>query len=124
MTFTWKQGAGARASLRTAMGRGFTLLELILGLSLLALFTVMVTGVMRASMRTVFQTRDMQLENDQLNRFIMLCRQTFQNLPSTGILTLKIIEAGDPMQQELTISGVPEAFAFGPNPMSYKDSIL
>jgi prepilin-type N-terminal cleavage/methylation domain-containing protein len=104
--------------------RGFTLLELIIGLSILAMFTVMITGIMRSSLRTVFWTRDMQLENDQLNRFIMLCRQTFQNLPSTGILTLKIIEAGDPVQQELTISGVPEAFAFGPNPMSYKDSIL
>ena len=77
MTSTWKQKVGARTSLRTATRRGFTLLELILGLSILALFTVMVTGVMRTSLRTVFWTRDMQLENDQLNRFIMLCRQTF-----------------------------------------------
>lgn len=104
--------------------RGFTLLELIMGLSLLALFTVMVASVMQASLRTTMWAREAQVETDQLNRFILLCRQTFQNLPSTAILTLKITETGTPIQQELTISGMPEAFAFGPNPMSYKDSIL
>src|SRR5688572_8081474 len=100
-------GSSASSWLRS----GFTLLELILGLSLLALFTVMVAGVVRGSLRSVFWAYEMQLETDQLNRFILLCRQTFQNLPSTAILTLKITETGMPVQQELTISGVPEAFA-------------
>jgi prepilin-type N-terminal cleavage/methylation domain-containing protein len=125
MRRTARQHGAARVSSASMWLRsGFTLLELILGLSLLALFTVMVTGVMRSSLRSVFWAQQMQLETDQLNRFILLCRQTFQNLPSTAILTLKITETGMPVQQELTISGVPEAFAFGTNPMSYKDSIL
>lgn len=103
---------------------GFTLLEVVMALSLLALLSGMVFGVMRVSMSTAFETRKMQLENDEISRFIMLCRHTFMNLPSTAILTLEITETGTPVQQELTISGVPEAFAFGSNPMSYKDSIL
>lgn len=104
--------------------RGFTLLEVIMGLALLALLSGMVFGIMRVSLKTAFETQRMQKENDELSRFIMLCRHTFQNLPATAILTLEVTENGNPAQQELTISGVPEAFAFGTNPMSYKDSIL
>lgn len=113
-----------RPGLSTGFRQGFTLLEVIMGLALLALLSGMVFGVMRVSLKTAVETQKMQLENDELSRFIMLCRHTFQNLPSTAILTLKVTEQSDPVQQELTISGVPEAFAFGANPMSYKDSIL
>ena len=103
---------------------GFTLLEIVMALTLLALLSGMVFGIVRIAMRTAMDTRAMQMENDEVSRFIMLCRHTFQNLPSTAILTLKITETGTPVQQELTISGVPETFAFGVNPMSYKDTIL
>jgi len=104
--------------------RGFTLLEVIMALLLMAMISGMVFGIMRTALRTAVETGKMQVENDEVSRFIMLCRHTLQNLPSTAILTLTITETGDPVQQELTISSVPEAFAFGPNPMSYKDSIL
>ena len=104
--------------------RAFTLIEVVMALSILALLSGMVFGIMRVSLKTAFETRKMQMENDEVSRFIMLCRHTLQNLPGTAILSLKVIETGDPVQQELTISGVPEAFAFGSNPMSYKDSIL
>src|SRR3954471_5083011 len=108
---------------RHASRSGFTLLEIIMALAILALISGTVFGIMRTSLRTAVETQKMQMEDDELSRFIMLCRHTFQNLPSTAILTLKIVETGDPVQQELTINGVPEAFAFGTNPMSYKDSI-
>jgi prepilin-type N-terminal cleavage/methylation domain-containing protein len=119
---THQSRGGQREAVR--LRRGFTLLEMILGLTLLALFSVAVTSIMSATLRTTFLARNSQMETDQVNRFVLLCRHTFQNLPSTAILSLKIIETGTPIQQELTISGVPETFAFGTNPMSYKDSIL
>ncbi|MFZ4764743.1 MAG: prepilin-type N-terminal cleavage/methylation domain-containing protein [Roseimicrobium sp.] len=106
------------------MRHGFTLLEIVMALTILALLSGMVFGIIRVSMNTATETRALQLENDAVSRFILLCRHTFQNLPSTAILTLTITEKGTPPQQELTLSGVPEAFAFGVNPMSYKDSIL
>lgn len=104
--------------------QAFTLIEVVMALSILALLSGMVFGIMRVSLKTAFETRKMQMENDEVSRFIMLSRHTLQNLPGTAILSLKVIETGDPVQQELTISGVPEAFAFGSNPMSYKDTIL
>ncbi len=104
--------------------QAFTLIEVVMALSILALLSGMVFGIMRVSLKTAVETQKMQMENDEVSRFIMLCRHTLQNLPGTSILSLKVIQTGDPVQQELTISGVPEAFAFGSNPMSYKDSIL
>ena len=103
---------------------GFTLLEVIMALPLLALLSGMVFGILRVSLKTAVETQKMQLENDELNRFITLCRNMFQNLPSTATVKLKITETGTPPMQELTISGVPEAFSFGTNPLSYDDSIL
>lgn len=109
---------------RLRCSSAFTLLEVILSLTLLALLSGMVFGIVRVSLRTAMETRQVQIENDQLNQFIKLCRHTFQNLPATATLTLEITQRGTPSQQELTISGVPEFFAFGGNPISYEDSIL
>lgn len=102
----------------------FTLMEVILSLSLLALLSGMVFGIVRVSMTTAMETRQVQLENDELNRFISLCRHSFQSLPSTAILTLKITDTSQPIKQELTMSGAPDAFSFGLNPMSYNDTII
>lgn len=102
----------------------FTLLELVLSLSLLAMLSGMVFGVVRVSMTTAMQNRQIQLENDELNRFIALCRQSFQSLPATAILTLEITDTAQPVKQELTLSGAPDAFSFGLNPMSYDDTII
>lgn len=99
-------------------------MEVILSLSLLALLSGMVFGIVRVSMTTAMETRQVQLENDELNRFISLCRHSFQSLPSTAILTLKITDTSQPIKQELTMSGAPDAFSCGLNPMSYNDTII
>jgi prepilin-type N-terminal cleavage/methylation domain-containing protein len=107
---------------RTA--KGFTLLELVIALTLLAIFSGTLFSIVRGSVKAATEIEHVQQTNDQVNRFIALCRQTFQNLPNTAILALKITESNVPVQQELTISGVPECFPFGTSPISYKDTIL
>ncbi|HSI63283.1 MAG TPA: type II secretion system protein GspJ [Candidatus Saccharimonadia bacterium] len=113
----------SHSSVRTP-NSAFTLLELVLSLSLLAMLSSMVFGVVRVSMTTAMQNRQIQLENDELNRFIALCRHSFQSLPATAILTLKITDTAQPVKQELTLSGAPDAFSCGLNPMSYSDTII
>ncbi len=114
----------AWSQFQSKIGRGFTLLELVIAMTILALLSGMVFSIVRGSMKTAFDMQMIQKENDQVSRFIALCRQTFQRLPSTAIITIKTTQAGDPVMQELTISGAPETFAFGSTPMSYKDTIL
>jgi prepilin-type N-terminal cleavage/methylation domain-containing protein len=111
-------------SSKSIANRGFTLLELVIAMTILALLSGMVFSIVRGSMKTAFDMQMIQKENDQVSRFIALCRQTFQRLPSTAIITIKTTQAGEPVMQELTISGAPETFAFGSTPMSYKDTII
>lgn len=105
-------------------GGGFTLLEMIMALTLLSVLSGLIFGIVRVSLRTAVDTRQIQMENDEVNRYVALCRHMFQNLPVTAILTLKVTETASPPIQELTISGAPEAFSYGYSPMSYKDTIL
>lgn len=104
--------------------RGFTLLELVIAMALIAMLSAMVFGIVQSSVSAAYSMQRSQVENDEVNRFIALCRAVFLKLPSTATVHIKVTEPGDPMQQELTIAGAPEAFAFGINPMSYKDTVI
>ena len=95
-----------------------------MGLGLLAMLSGMIFSVVRVSMTTAVFAQRTQMENDEVNRYISLCRHTFQSLPVTAILTLKITDSTQPVKQELAFSAAPDAFSFGINPMSYKDTTL
>ena len=103
---------------------GFTLLELVIAMTLIALLSGMVFAIVRGSVAAAYEMERSQRENDEVNRFIALCRQMFLKLPGTATVKIAVTEPGDPMQQEFTVSGAPEAFSFGINPMSYKDTII
>jgi len=103
---------------------GFTLLEVVIAMILLALFSGTLFSIVKGSVQAATQIEKVQQTNDQVNRFIALCRQTFQNLPASAILTLTVTQSTAPIQQELAISGMPECFPFGISPISYKETTL
>jgi prepilin-type N-terminal cleavage/methylation domain-containing protein len=117
-------GPIASASQRLAPPSAFTLIEVVVGLTILAMITGTLFAIIRTSVRTAASVEQMRRENDAINRFVELCRQTFHTLPSTATLTLAITEQAAPALQELTITGAPTCFGFGPSPISYKDSII
>lgn len=102
---------------------GFTLLEMVLGLTILAMLSGTVYSIISGAVQTAAKMRLSQNENDQVSHFIRLCRQSFQSLPSTGGVTIKTVDTSTGLQ-EVTISGAPEIFSFGPNPISYKDTVI
>lgn len=104
--------------------RAFTLLEVVIALTMLAMFSGTLFALIRGSVKAAAEIQQVQKDNDQVNRFIAICRQAFQNLPVTAILTLTVTETSTPSLQELTISGAPEVFPFGISPISYKETIL
>ena len=109
---------------RSTLNHAFTLIEVVIGLTILTMITGTLFAIVKGSVRGAADIERVQRENDSINRLIELFRQTFQTMPGTATLTLKITEQTDPVMQELTISNSPHCFGFGTSPTSYKDSII
>jgi prepilin-type N-terminal cleavage/methylation domain-containing protein len=105
--------------------RAFTLMEVVIALTILGMITGTLFAIIQGSVKGAAQIEQIQRENDAINRFLDLCRKTFTTLPSTATLELTLLDPNSPASgQELTISGSPNCFGFGINPISYKDTIL
>jgi type II secretory pathway pseudopilin PulG len=102
----------------------FTLIEVVIGITLLAMITATLFAVIRGSVSFASEIEHSQRESDSMNRFIELSRRTFATLPSTATLSLKIVQSTEPVIQELTITGSPDCFPFGSNPITLKDTLL
>lgn len=113
-----------RAGAAAALARAFTLIEVIIGLTILAMITGTLFAIIKGAVTGAADIERVQRETDSINRFVELCRMVFQTLPSSATLALKIVDQTDPPTQELTISGAPHAFGFGTSPTSYKETIL
>ncbi|HEY1081212.1 MAG TPA: prepilin-type N-terminal cleavage/methylation domain-containing protein [Prosthecobacter sp.] len=105
---------------------GFTLMEVVIALTILGMITGTLFAIIQGSVRAASQIEQLQRENDSINRFLDLCRKAFTTLPSTATLTLKALDPNTPgsSAQELTISGSTHCFGFGTSPISYEDTIL
>lgn len=113
-----------RNKARSRERSAFTLMEVVIALTILGMITGTLFSIIQGSVRGASQIEQLQRENDAINRFLDLCRKTFTTLPSTATLTLKLLNQNQDAGQELTISGSPNCFGFGINPISYKDTIL
>jgi|GEM_PF-568370 len=102
----------------------FTLIEVVIGITILAMITVTLFAIIRGSVRGAAEIEHIQRESDSVNRFIELSRKAFTTLPSTATLTLKLVQTTEPVIQELTIAGSPDCFPFGMNPITLKDTTL
>jgi len=92
---------------------GFTLLEVVIAIGLLAAIVGMVLGIARTSLalgNTIVQT-----QNDEMERqaFMDLLGQRFSSLPGNTRLELKAEEAGGRYLSTLTLQNVPLSFTWG-----------
>ena len=102
----------------------FTLIEVVIGITMLSMITATLFAIIRGSVRGAAEIEHIQRESDSMNRYIELCRRTFATLPSTATLALKMVQTTEPVIQELTITGSPDCFPFGSNPITMKDTLL
>lgn len=102
----------------------FTLIEVVIGITILSMITVTLFAIIQGSMRGASEIEQLQRESDSVNRFIELSRRTFSTLPSTASLALKLVQNTEPIIQELTITGSPDCYPFGLNPITLKATTL
>jgi prepilin-type N-terminal cleavage/methylation domain-containing protein len=101
----------------------FTLVEVVAALAILALISGSVYALLRQSFQAAAGLQQAEREDQALRRFLDICRTTLDTLPPDATLSLATADKTG-TAQELTISGVPEAFAAGPDPIFSSDLIL
>jgi len=98
---------------------GFSLIEVVIGMTILAMITASLFGIIKSSVKGASDIEKLQRENDQVNRFLEQCRLTLETMPASATVTLTATDQSTGLQ-ELKISGVPACFPFGANPISYE----
>lgn len=101
----------------------FTLVELIAAITILALVTGSLYALLRQSVGAAADLQDAEREHQGLRRFMDLCRETLETLPPEATLSLATAEETG-TAPELTLTGVPEAFRLGPEPVAASDLII
>ncbi len=92
--------------------RGLTLLEVVVGLTILALMSGAIYAVVAGSIESTATLGQLQTEDRRTEAFVERCRVALANLPAGATVELKLLES-EPLRQELTLRGVPRAFAWG-----------
>lgn len=112
-----------RSQVVRSSARGFSLIEVVIGMTILAMISTTLFAIIKGSVKGAADVEKLQRENDQVNRFVEQCRLTFETMPASATLNLTQTDQSTG-QQELKISGVPACFPFGANPISYEDTSI
>jgi prepilin-type N-terminal cleavage/methylation domain-containing protein len=93
--------------------RGLTLLEVVVGLAILALMAGAIYAIVVGSIDSTATLQAIQAEDRRLEAMLNQTRLAFANLPAGATLELRQLE-NEPPRQELILRGVPTAFLWGP----------
>ena len=102
----------------------FTLFEVVIGLLVLSLFVGTIFAIIQTTLRATVEVESLQREHDRQRQIVDLMRETLGALPPGTSLNLRVIEAGDPPQQELEIRGAPNVLPFGGQGSSIHPTVL
>jgi len=92
--------------------RGLTLLEVVVGLTILALLAGAIYGIVMGAVESTATLAGIARDDRRVEAFLERTRTAFAHLPAGATLQLKVIEA-EPLRQELTLRGVGDAFVWG-----------
>ena len=96
--------------------RGFTLLELVIAIGLLAILVGMVFGTARTSLalgNTIVETQNEEMLHQA---FFELLSRRFSSLPGNTRFDLKVQDSGSHYISDLTLQNVPLSFTWGGQP--------
>ncbi|MCB1235634.1 MAG: prepilin-type N-terminal cleavage/methylation domain-containing protein [Verrucomicrobiae bacterium] len=114
----------SRRSALRGRGRGFTLLELSVSIAVLGILAIGIFSVSSGSLRLIDEVRDFQDREARKRRFVELCRQNFENLPSGARVEFDYKDRGGHYDTFLSLRDAPAAFGFGAMPPDIRRVIL
>ncbi len=108
----------------TSKLRGFTLVEVIVAMTIFALIATSVFAIIFQAGMEAGDIRRMEARDQQVNRFVALLRESLEALPQDASATLVNSEESASGWPELTFTGTPTGFVFDVNPGTSGDTIL
>lgn len=93
--------------------RGFSLLEVVIALTILVLLAGSVYSVLRGGIDAAATIRESQARQQQIDGFVDLCRAVFHQLSAQAAMEGRIREAGGKALPEIIFRNCPELFSWG-----------
>lgn len=104
--------------------RGFTLVEVVIGMTIFSLIAGSIFGIIFQAGSEAAAIRDMEARDQQVSRFVTLLRESLEALPMEGSVALVNDDETISGWPELTFADVPTAFVFGVNPGTAGETII
>jgi prepilin-type N-terminal cleavage/methylation domain-containing protein len=100
---------------RPAGRAGFTLIEVVVAIAILALMAGTIFAIVEGSTRASVEIAELRQEDARVEACLAQFREMFAGLPGGATLELRLVESA-PLMQELVVRGAPGAFVFGDDP--------
>ena len=94
---------------------GFTLLEVVIVLAIVALLLSMIYSIAQGTLTLADDIRRAQRRDSRQQAFTGFCEHLFTNLPATAVMKLRTTQDGGQYLTQLDLENVPSPFDGSPN---------
>ena len=92
---------------------GFSLFEIVVSMTILGIISSAVLSILWQAGDTAAEIRDLDRSDEEVNRFLILLRESIENLPPEGTLAMTSSAESTSGFDELVIGNSATAFTFG-----------
>lgn len=92
---------------------GFSLFEIVVSMTILGIISSAVLSIIWQAGDTASEIRDLDRNDEEVNRFLILLRESIENLPPEGTLSMTPASESTSGYDELVIGNSATAFTFG-----------
>ncbi len=103
-----------RRTVRSDTSRAaFSLFEIVIAMAILSMIATAVLSVLWQAGDTAAELRYLDRRDEEVNRFVMLLRESIEGLPPDATITMNPAESSESGNHEMLLENTPTAFVFG-----------
>ena len=91
----------------------FSLFEIVIAMAILSMIATAVLSLLWQAGDTAAELRYLDRRDEEVNRFVMLLRESIEGLPPNATITMNPPESSESGNYELLLENTPTAFVFG-----------
>ena len=102
-----------RTARRDTSRAAFSLFEIVIAMAILSMIATAVLSVLWQAGDTAAELRYLDRRDEEVNRFVMLLRESIEGLPPDATITMDPAESSESGNHEMLLENTPTAFVFG-----------